>query len=195
MRQHTYAKPIQELIELIPYHSITLARYLSVSVDRGLQCQFVLALSMNETAQPVLEEHINLSRLDQLCYFSYAEGLMRHGLACTVCARSVIRRRSFTGLSRRGSRTEFEPADCLAFRTAHTGNLAPFGYCRHDVSTFLLTLCAQLIRSLAHREYLFFHGVLPLAIVCSAKPLVSRSRSKSRLSRLAAGRTAALPTI
>jgi|GEM_PF-5847393 len=137
--KHTYAKPIPEPID----SSLTTdRRYLPVSGRSGLQCRFALALSMYETAQPVLEEHINLSRRDHLCYFSNAEGLMRHGLPCTVGAGSVIRRRSFTGLSRRCSRTEFERADSAAFRTAHAGNLAPFGYCCHDVSTFLLALCA-----------------------------------------------------
>src|SRR5687768_6935975 len=85
--KHTYAKPIPEPID----SSLTTdRRYLPVSGRSGLQCRFALALSMYETAQPVLEEHINLSRRDHLCYFSNAEGLMRHGLPCTVGAGSVI---------------------------------------------------------------------------------------------------------
>ena len=83
---------------------------------------------MNETAQPVLEEHVNLLRLDQLGYFSYAEGLMSHALPGAVCVRSVIRRGGFPGFVRCCSRTQFERANGTAFRTANPCDLASFGY-------------------------------------------------------------------
>lgn len=83
---------------------------------------------MNEAAQPIREEHVNLLRLDQLGYFSYAEGLMSHALPGAVCVRSVISRRGFRGFVGGCSRTEFERANSTAFRTVYPCDLASFGY-------------------------------------------------------------------
>ena len=46
--------------------------------------EFILALSMNKTTQPILKQHFHLARLHQSRYFSDTKHFMRHGLSCTV---------------------------------------------------------------------------------------------------------------
>jgi len=49
-----------------------------------------LHLSVNEAADAVLEEHVNLSGLDQRCHFANTESRMHYALPCAVCEGPVI---------------------------------------------------------------------------------------------------------
>jgi hypothetical protein len=98
-----------------------------------------LVLSVYETAQPVLEKYINLSRLNDIHYLSNAERLMRYGLPGPIDTGHVVIGLSFVRNARRRSRAQFERAGSAAFRTAYTGNLTSRGNGSHDVAPFLAT--------------------------------------------------------
>jgi len=66
--------------------NITHVRYHTYDplIPNCVASEFILALSMNKTTQPILEQHFHLARLHQSRYFSDTKHFMRHGLSRTV---------------------------------------------------------------------------------------------------------------
>src|SRR5687768_11578951 len=95
---------------------------------------------MDEPANPIREEHVDLLRLDHRRHFAQAEGRVHHGLPFAIRARPVIRRavlwqralilHALAGL---------ECAARAALRAAHSRNLTLFVEQRDHMSTLLFT--------------------------------------------------------
>ena len=104
------------------------------------------SLCMNEAAHPIGKQHVDLARVDDRGYFTFAKIRMHHDLAPPIRASAIIWHAYLGG--RRPSSPGFVRNVRVTYWTTHTRDFSCFADRGHDVPAFFTAGLAHLLNSI-----------------------------------------------
>ena len=113
---------------------------------------------MDQAANSIRKEHVDLLRLNHGRYFTGAVGWMGQVLSRAIGTRAIVRSARFSaGAGRASTRGWFERTAHATLRTADSRDLAALRNRGDNVAALLLAASAELIYTVANSVRRFFH--------------------------------------